>query len=290
MRPPLCSPLAAFVCLIGWAEPAAGRGGAYEAVAAADGVPVHAGPPADGKDAYVTAMLDRGTKVRVERHDAGGWAMVRPPAGAFSFAKANWLTFQSGSAEAGGTAVVSADGAELYCRVGSRLGEPPMIEQVPLKKGQAVTVLGAVTLEGPDGPEAWVTIPSPPGEGRWVLLKHLVPVDPAARRARDDDPYSVPSDLTAAPTPGTAAPGPMAVGFPTPGQSPAGGVVQTAAADPFAPFDLPTAGEAPAVAAAPAPAGVVPAPGRRRRPARTPPPRPARPAAADRRRARRGAG
>ena len=166
----------------------------YAATVAADGLPVHAGPLAED---YVTATLPRGARVTVERHDPGGRAMVRPPAGAVSFAKLAWLTMTAGTPETGGTATVTAAGEELYCRVGSRIGEAPAIEQIPLRPGQEVTVLGATDLPNADGTtERWAQIPSPPRERRWVQLRYLTPDDPAARAARDLDPYAVPAGAT----------------------------------------------------------------------------------------------
>ena len=191
MRPVLC-----FVLLC-CAAPAAGSRAygqefPYKARVAADGLPIHAGPLADD---YVTATLPRGTEVTVVRHDPGGRAMIQAPAGAVSFAKLEWLTMTAGTAEGGGTATVTATGNELYCRVGSRVGEAPMIEQVPLKAGQAVTVQGTRSLPGPNGPEVWAQIPSPRGEHRWASLRYLSPDNVQARADRDRDPYAVPADL-----------------------------------------------------------------------------------------------
>ena len=258
----------ASLCCLSCAASAGAQQFPYEARAAADGVTVHAGP-ADGD--YVTATLPRGAAVTVVRHDPGGKALVRPPAGAFSLAKRSWLNLTAGTFEAGGTAVVTAEGAELYCRVGSRTGETPLIEQVPLRSGQAVTVLGAVTLPGADGPEAWAKIPSPAGEHRWCSLRHLVPADRADRDARDLDPYAVPTalleeakaaatgggvELAAATDPFAPPPaeafgaGPVEMAFapPRPLTQTAAAPALTASSDPFAP---PSAGVTPAAAAAP---------------------------------------
>ena len=211
------------------AAPACGQEFPYAATVAADGLPVHAGPLADD---YVTATLPRGAEVTVVRHDPDGRAMVRPPAGAFSFAKLEWLTMTAGSPEAGGTATVTAPAGELYCRVGSRAGEAPMIEQIPLKPGQSVTVSGVTELPGEGGPERWAKIPSPAGEHRWVQLRYLVPHDAAARAARDLDPYAVPAGA------GTDAPELSADGFvapagfedfaPTPAEAGGSGAVELA--------------------------------------------------------------
>ena len=209
MRPVICTAL--LLCAV----PAVAQEFPYAAKVAADGLPVHAGPLADD---YVTTTLPRGAEVTVVRHDPGGRAMVRAPAGAISFAKLGWLTMNSGTAEGGGTATVTATGAELYCRVGSRVGEAPMIEQVPLQAGQSVTVQGVRQLAGPNGPEPWAQIPSPRGEHRWVQLRYLVPAAAAARADRDRDPYAVPADLLDAGAP-----------------APNGGATTTAAADAFAP-------------------------------------------------------
>ena len=253
---------------------AAGQEFPYEAAVAADGLPVHAGPRDDD---YVTSTLPRGAAVTVLRHDPGGRAMVRPPAGAFSYAKLSWLTMTSGTPEAGGTATVTAAPTkedDLYCRVGSRLGEPPQIDQVPLKTGAEVRVLGVEELPGEGGPEPWAKILSPAGEARWVQLRYLAPADPAARAARDLDPYAVPAGATEpggeppgavspaafeafdAPPAGGPVSGTVELAFEPPrplqtadgtemsaeamfGEPVPGAAVQVAAADPFAPGGLP---------------------------------------------------
>ncbi|MEM9701492.1 MAG: hypothetical protein AAF907_03500, partial [Planctomycetota bacterium] len=182
------------------AAPALGQEFPYAATVAADGLPVHAGPLADD---YVTTTLPRGTAVVVVRHDPDGRAMIQAPADGISFAKLEWLKMTSGTAEGGGAATVVATGDELYCRVGSHVGEAPMIEQVPLKTGQAVAVQGTRTLPGPNGPEVWAQVPSPKGEHRWVQRRYLVPTNAQARADRNRDPFAVPTDLlnAAAPAP-----------------------------------------------------------------------------------------
>ena len=190
------------LCLLLAAAPAAAQEFPYAATVAADGLPVHAGPL---ESDYVTTTLPRGARVTVARHDPGGRAMVRAPEGAVSFAKLDWLTMTAGTPAAGGTATVTAAGGELYCRVGSRVGEAPVIEQIPLRPGQEVTVLGVAELPGEGGPERWAKIPSPAGEHRWVQLRYLAPDDPAARAARDLDPYAVPAGATEPGEPAAAA-------------------------------------------------------------------------------------
>ncbi len=190
---------------------------------------MHAGPLADD---YVTATLPRGASVTVVRHDPGGRAMIQAPAGAVSFARLDWLTMTAGTAEGGGSATVTATGSDLYCRVGSRVGEAPMIEQVPLKIGQAVEVTGTRSLPGPNGPEIWAQIPSPQGEHRWVQLRYLLPANAQARADRDRDPFAVPADL-------------LDAGAPVPGGGVlAGGdtAISSTGTDPFAPAPADAAG------------------------------------------------
>ena len=221
---------AACLALLLSAVPAAAQEFPYAARVAADGLPAHAGPLVDD---YVTATLPRGAALTVVRHDPGGRALVRAPAGAISFAKLSWLTMTEGSPEAGGTATVTADGKgeELYCLVGSRVGETPDIEQVSLRPGQSVKVLGVVTLrDGETGkPVRWAKIPSPPGEFRWVSLRYLVPVNADARADRDRDPYAVPADLLGEPSGGHV----QTAGFvPDPAEAAGSGVVEMAFAAP----------------------------------------------------------
>ncbi|WP_171185757.1 hypothetical protein [Alienimonas chondri] len=203
----------------------------YAAQVAADGLPVHAGPLADD---YVTTTLPRGTQVTVVRHDPDGRAMIQAPSGAVSFAKLEWLTMTAGTAEGGGTATVTATGNELYCRVGSRVGEAPMIEQVPLKTGQAIAVQGTRSLPGPNGPEVWAQIPSPKGEHRWVQRRYLLPANAQARADLDRDPYAVPSDLldAGAPVPGGGTVAQTDPFAPAPADATGSGVVEVAFAAP----------------------------------------------------------
>ena len=251
-------PLACLVPLL-FAAPCAGQEFPYAATVAADGLTVHAGPLADD---YVTTTLPRGTAVTVVRHEENGRAMIRPPAGEFSLANLDWLTMTDGTPESGGTATVTAPHGELHCRIGSRVGEAPMIDQVPLKPGQTVSVQGVVTLPGEHGPERWAKIPSLPLEGRWVAPQYLIPNDPEAKLARDLDPYAVPAgtDLPELTEDGFVAPagfedfapaadaggtGPVELAFEPPrpmtaspaaamtGEPLPGATVQVAAADPF---------------------------------------------------------
>ena len=222
MRPVIC------LILLCCAAPATAQEFPYKARVAADGLPIHAGPLADD---YVTATLPRGTEVTVVRHDPNGRAMIQAPAGAVSFAKLEWLTMNSGTAEGGGTATVTATGNELYCRVGSRVGEAPMIEQIPLKAGQSVTVQGTRSLPGPNGPEVWAQIPAPKGEHRWAPLRYLLPANAQARADRDRDPYAVPADLldAGAPIPGGGAAVAEVDPFaPAPADAMGSGVIETA--------------------------------------------------------------
>ena len=252
---------AACLALLLSALPAAAQEFPYSARVAADGLPAHAGPLVDD---YVTATLPRGTTLTVVRHDPGGRALVRAPAGAISFAKLSWLTMTEGSPEAGGTATVTADGKgeELYCLVGSRVGETPDIEQVSLRPGQSVKVLGAVTLrDGQTGkPVRWAKIPSPPGEFRWVSLRYLVPVNADARADRDRDPYAVPADLLGEPGGGNV----QTAGFvPDPAEAAGSGIVEMAFAAPRplpgSDAAVPLLNDAAAVAAAGPADGPVPA-------------------------------
>ena len=54
----------------------------YEAVVDLDSEYVRSGP---GPNFYPTDKLPRGAKVMVHRHDPGGWCMIAPPVGSFSW-------------------------------------------------------------------------------------------------------------------------------------------------------------------------------------------------------------
>ena len=58
----------------------------YQATVSSDNVLIRSGP---GGRYYPTGRLASGDRVTVHRHDPGGWFMVSPPEGSFSWIAAN---------------------------------------------------------------------------------------------------------------------------------------------------------------------------------------------------------
>src|SRR5689334_2023389 len=81
----------------------------YEATIEADETYVRSGP---GSKYYPTGKLKRGQRVTVQRHDPGGWHMIAPPPGSFSWVKARYI--DKGASDRG-----TANSSNVVVRVGS---------------------------------------------------------------------------------------------------------------------------------------------------------------------------
>ena len=64
-------------------------------VDAEDGENVWSGP--NPKKHYATSRLDKGQRVKVIRHDPGGWCMIAPPEGSFSWVRASYVDRETGA-------------------------------------------------------------------------------------------------------------------------------------------------------------------------------------------------
>lgn len=157
----------------------------YQAVVETDDAPVYSGP---GRNTpyYVTDRLKRGERVTVHRHDPGGWHMVAPPPGSFSWIRAEYVR-----REAGNRGVLTEN--HVVVRVGSALGDMRDIEQVRLSTGDRVEILEEASLQSEQGSLRMYKIVPPAGEYRWVQGSQLVPVEIEVRRQNDRDPFAIPS-------------------------------------------------------------------------------------------------
>lgn len=128
---------------------------------------VRSGP---GQKFYPTSKLRRGDRVTVHRHDPGGWVMITPPDGSFSWIQADYVK-QKGET----TGVVTEN--KVIVRVGSQFNDERDWYQRELSKGNPVEILGEKTFETDRGPVQMLKIKPPPHEYRWIMGKALLPTD-----------------------------------------------------------------------------------------------------------------
>ena len=145
----------------------------YTTTVTQDLAEVLAGP---GSRFYSTSRLKRGTQVTVHRHDPGGWAMIAPPTGSFS-----WIPASDVRVTAPGQGVVVS--AKVDVRVGGSETKQRDIFQSRLFEGDAVQILGEQKLpaDGETPPLRWFRIAPPRGEWRWIAVAQLAPLQPAGK-------------------------------------------------------------------------------------------------------------
>lgn len=157
----------------------------YEATITQNETYVRSGP---GTRYYPTTRLAQGTRITVHRHDPGGWYMISPPAGSFSWIRAEYV--QSADGRSG---VVNDN--QIVVRVGTEFGDTRDVEQKRLAKGDRVDILGEQTFATEQGPIRMFKIAPPRGEYRWVPGQFVVPVDAVAKADHDRSPFNIPADL-----------------------------------------------------------------------------------------------
>jgi hypothetical protein len=155
----------------------------YRAVVEGAEAYVRSGP---GRNYYPTAKLTAGRRVTVHRHDPGGWYMIAPPKGSFSWIRADYV-------RKGGPGRGTLTANNVIVRVGSEFGSDRDVEQVRLSTGDSVEVLGEQSFSTRAGALVMYKIVPPRGEYRWIRGRHLVPADQQNRRANDSDPYAIPT-------------------------------------------------------------------------------------------------
>jgi len=139
----------------------------YEAVVNAEEALVRSG---NGRRYYPTLKLKRGGRVTVHRHDPGGWFMITPPQGSFS-----WIRAEHVQKTAGTTGRVTENG--VVVRVGSTFDDSRDVEQIRLSKNDEVTILGSKNVQTEFGNVLMYRIKPPAGEWRWVEGHLLLPAD-----------------------------------------------------------------------------------------------------------------
>jgi len=159
----------------------------YEAVVRADNVTVRCG---QGKNYYATARLPKGASLIVHRHDPGGWYMVSPPEGSFS-----WIAAEHVVVDSPGMGTVTlpegdAEGAPVW--VGSDLTQDHSFRQRVLQSGDSVQILAEDVFQETTGSTRVYKIAPPAREYRWVKGDFVVPVNESLQREALSDPYSNP--------------------------------------------------------------------------------------------------
>jgi hypothetical protein len=190
------SAFTACLVLIGLLSPAAAQqtGFPYDAKVVAAETWVRAG---GGTKFYATQRLTAGTIVRVLRHDPGGWYVIEPPEGSFSWIPerfVNQLSATEGEVRE----------SNVIAFVGSELADESSVFQRRMKSGEKVEILGSKTIDTTSGAQAMLKIKPPARERRWIPGAAVAAVDPARREAAEKDPFEFPPnserpDVIAAP-------------------------------------------------------------------------------------------
>ncbi len=136
---------------------------------------------------YPTQRLAEGSIVTVHRHDPGGWYMIDPPQGSFSWIAERYVNRLDES-----RGVVREDNV-IAC-IGSDFGDEVSAFQRRLRAGEEVTILGRRDMETSGGRQSMLKILPPRRERRWIPGVAVVPVDDGQRQLADSDAYRPPSN------------------------------------------------------------------------------------------------
>ncbi|MEX0715202.1 MAG: SH3 domain-containing protein [Planctomycetaceae bacterium] len=139
----------------------------YRAAIDGNEVYVRSGP---GMSYYPTSRLNTGDEVTVHRHDPGGWYMIAPPPGSFSWIRAEYVR-----QTAANTGELTAN--NVVVRVGSEFGTERPVFQRRLNIGDTVEIIGEETLPGDGATVRMYKIKPPAGEWRWIKGQYAVPAD-----------------------------------------------------------------------------------------------------------------
>jgi hypothetical protein len=160
----------------------------YEAVVQGDDVHVRCGP---GLKYYPTGKLRFGDRVTVHRHDPGGWYMVAPPPGSFSWIAASEVRKTSDKTGEVLTAVdAGGQSSRVFVRVGSQLSDDCSLFSIEMQAGDQVEIVGEKTLTLDRGATLMYQIKPPPQEFRWVKGDYILPAG-MERAAPERDPFAV---------------------------------------------------------------------------------------------------
>lgn len=156
----------------------------YDAKVVVDEVFVRSGA---GDSYYPTQKLPRETVVTVHRHDPGGWFMIDPPKGSFSWIPERFVKrLNDTEGEVAEESVIAF--------VGSEFGDEASVFQRRLKTGEKITIMGQRQIVTSSGPQSMLQIAPPARERRWIPGSALVPIDAEHRAQMNTDPYAVPGN------------------------------------------------------------------------------------------------
>lgn len=153
------------LCLTVGAVLGAGKKFPYEATIDVAEELVRSGP---GQKFYPTSKLRRGDRVTVHRHDPGGWVMIAPPEGSFSWIQADYVKRKGET-----TGILTEN--NVIVRVGSQFNDERDWYQRELSQGDRVEIVGEKTFETERGPVQMLKIKPPSHEYRWIMGKAILP-------------------------------------------------------------------------------------------------------------------
>jgi hypothetical protein len=137
----------------------------YTAYVAVDRAEVVAGP---GQRFYATERLKRGTAIEIYREEASGWLAIRPTEASFSWVPARHVELAAEDASLG--RVTEPTPAWIGTGV-EHVSEHR--QQVTLKEGELVKILGEKSVKAEGESEQWLKIAPPAGEFRWIHLRDV---------------------------------------------------------------------------------------------------------------------
>ena len=130
----------------------------YDAKVVVDEVFVRSGA---GDSYYPTQKLPRETVVTVHRHDPGGWYMIDPPQGSFSWIPERYVKrLNDTEGEVAEESVIAF--------VGSEFGDEASVFQRRLKTGEKISIMGQRQIVTSSGPQSMLQIAPPTRERRWI--------------------------------------------------------------------------------------------------------------------------
>jgi hypothetical protein len=137
----------------------------YEAYVAVEQAEVVAGP---WHRFYATDRLARGTKIEIYREEPSGWLAIRPPEGAFSWTPAESIERLKDDPTLGR---IKQPAPAWIGTAAEHVSEHR--QQVTLKTGEMVQILGEKSVGAGEGRQKWLKIAPPAGEFRWIHLRDV---------------------------------------------------------------------------------------------------------------------